>query len=277
MASQLRDEVNMHMRLRGFSPRTIESYTHAYEELARYYMRPLDTLNCDDVQKFLDDLVSVRKLEWSTINVYFSAYRLLYEKILGWDKRRFSIPRRGRSGKLPGVLSQEEVKQLIRTHANIKHQALLAMIYGSGLRVSEAVILRPVHIDRDRMMVLVVQGKGHKDRYTILSPVALDLLGKHWRLNGPADYLFFGRDRTRAMCSGTAQSVYYQALEKSGVRKVGGIHVLRHCFATHLMENGVDIYRIKRWMGHRALSTTARYMHVTREHMLKIKSPLDSL
>ena len=138
-------------------------------------------------------------------------------------------------------------------------------------------VLRLVHIERDRMMVRVEQGKGHKDRYTILSPVALELLEIHWRKNGPADYLFFGNDHSRPMCAGTAQAVYYQALEKSGVRKVGGIHVLRHCFATHLMENGVDIYRIKRWMGHRALSTTAGYMHVTREHLLKTKSPLDML
>ena len=277
MASQLRDKVNMHMRLRSFSPRTIESYTHTYEELARYYMRPLDTLSCEEIQQFLDNLVTARKLEWSTINVYFSAYRLIYEKILGWDKKRFSIPRRGRSGKRPGILSQDEVKKLIRVHKNVKHRALLAMIYGSGLRVSEAIVLRPVHIDRGRMMLRVEQGKGHKDRYTILSPVALELLETHWRKNGSADYLFYGRDRTKPMCVGTAQAVYYQALEKSGVRKVGGIHVLRHCFATHLMENGVDIYRIKRWMGHRALSTTAGYMHVTREHLLKTKSPLDML
>lgn len=277
MASELRDKVNLHMRLRGFSPRTVESYTHAYEELARYYMRPLDALSCNDVQSFLDNLVSVRKLEWSTINVYFSSYRLLYEKILEWDKKRFSIPRRGRSRKRPGILSQDEVKSVIRVLGNVKHRALLAMIYGSGLRVSEAVVLRPVHIERSRMMLRIEQGKGHKDRYTILSPVALELLETHWRKNRFTDYIFFGRDRTKPMCAGTAQAVYYQAIEKSGVRKVGGIHVLRHCFATHLMENGVDIYRIKRWMGHNALSTTARYMHVTREQMLKTRSPLDEL
>jgi len=277
MASQLREQVNMHMRLRGFSPRTIESYTHAYVELARHYMRPLDYLACCDIQSFLDFLISVRKLEWSTINVYFSAYRLLYEKILGWDKKRFSIPRRGRSGKRPGILSQDEVKELIRALINVKHRALLAMIYGSGLRVSEAVALRCVHIERSRMMLRVEQGKGHKDRYTILSPVALDLLESHWHKNKFSDYIFYGNDRTKPMSVGTAQAVYYQALEKSGVRKVGGIHVLRHCFATHLMENDVDIYHIKRWMGHRALSTTARYMHVTREHIKKTRSPLDDL
>jgi len=189
MASELREKVNLHMRLRGFSPRTVESYTHAYEELARYYMRPLDTLSCNDVQGFLDNLVTVRKLEWSTINVYFSSYRLLYEKILEWDEKRFSIPRRGRSRKRPGILSQDEVKSVIRALSNVKHRALLAMIYGSGLRVSEAVVLRPVHIERSRMMLRVEQGKRHKDRYTILSPVALELLETHWKLEGQLGYV----------------------------------------------------------------------------------------
>jgi len=211
MASELREKVNIHMRLRGFSPRTVESYTHAYEELARHYMRPLDTLDCGEVQRFLDNLISVRGLEWATVNVYFSAYRLLYEKILGREGKRFSIPRRGRSRKRPGILSQEEVKRVIRSLDNVKHRALLAMIYGSGLRVSEAVVLRPVHIERGRMMLRVEQGKGHKDRYTILSPVALELLEAHWRKNRFTGYIFYGRDRTKPMCAGTAQAVYSAA------------------------------------------------------------------
>jgi len=122
-----------------------------------------------------------------------------------------------------------------------------------------------------------VEGKGRKERYTTLAQEALDLLGEHWRANGPFDYFFYGRDRSKPMAVGTAQSIYYQALERSGVRKVGGIHVLRHCFATFLMEAGEDIYTIRRWMGHRALNTTGRYMHVRAEHMQKIKSPLSRL
>ena len=272
----LRESVELEMRLRGFSPCTHESYIHALEELARFYWRPLESLVCAEVQAFLDRLITVRKLAWSTINVYFSAYRFLYEQVLKRPAKEFSIPPRGRSGRRPGVLSPEEVARVLAAPRNLKHRALLAMTYGSGLRVSEVVKVQPRHIDRGRMM-LFVTGKGHKDRYTILSSKALDLLGEHWRTIGPFEYFFHGRDKSQPMAVGTAQAIYYQALKRSGVRHVGGIHVLRHCFATFLMEAGKDIYTIKKWMGHRALVTTGRYMHVRREHLRTIKSPLDTL
>lgn len=274
--SALRERVEREMRLRGFSPRTHQSYIHALEELARFYRRPLEALACDEVQGFLDHLISVRKLAWATINVYFSAFRFLYRQVLQWPSVRFSIPPRGRSGKRPGVLSPEEVSRILEAPRNIKHRALLSMTFGSGLRVSEVVNVQPRHIDRGRMMLLV-SGKGHKERYTILSQKALRLLENHWRANGPFDYFFFGRDPAAPMSTGTAQAVYYEALKRSGVRHVGGIHVLRHCFATFLMEAGRDIYTIKRWMGHTALVTTGRYMHVRAEHMRNTTSPLDDL
>jgi len=276
MASALREAVKLEMRLRGFSPRTHESYIHALVELARFYGRPLDTLQCRDVQAFLDHLITVRKLAWATINVYFSACRFLYEQVLKRPSRAFSIPRRGRSGKRPGVLNREEVKRLIAAPHNLKHRALLAMTYGSGLRVSEVVRVRIADLDRGRMMLRVEQGKGRKDRYTVLSRQALTLLGDLWHRDHPAEFFFTGQDGIRPICAGTAQSIYYAAVQRSGVRRVGGIHVLRHCFATHLMEAGVDIYTIKRWMDHRALGTTGRYMHVTAEHLARVKSPLDT-
>jgi len=151
------------------------------------------------------------------------------------------------------------------------------MTYGSGLRVSEVVRIKIADVDRGRMMLRVEQAKGHKDRYTVLSQGGLSLLEELWREYRPARYFFTGQDGKRPICVGTAQCVYYAALRCSGVRHVGGIHVLRHCFATHLMEAGVDIYTIKRWMGHTALVTTGRYMHVTAEHLAKVKSPLDTL
>lgn len=134
------------------------------------------------------------------------------------------------------------------------------------------------------MTVFIQGGKGHKDRYTVLSRRALELLEELWRRDRPAEFFFAGRlsagrhgDSVTPICPGTAQAVYYAAIERSGVRRVGGIHVLRHCFATHLMDAGVDIYLIKRWMGHRALATTGRYMHVTSEHLRSVRSPLDML
>ena len=150
------------------------------------------------------------------------------------------------------------------------------MTYGSGLRVSEVVRVKIADIDRGRMMLRVEQGKGHQDRYTILAHRALRLLEDLWRADRPTAFFFCGPDRHQPICAATAQSVYYRALVRSGVRRVGGIHVLRHCFATHAMEAGTDIYTIKRWLGHRALVTTGGYMHVTAEHRASVRSPLDA-
>ena len=271
----MREAVVRYMTLRGLAPKTKESYLHAIEELSRFYWRPVESLSCIEVQKFLEHLISERQREWSTVNVYFSAYRLLYEKVLKQPERQFSIPRRGRSGKRPGVLSRQEVDRLIAAPRQLKHRALLAMTYGAGLRASEAVKLKPRHIARDRGLVRVDQGKGRKDRYTLLADGALQLIEEHWRANGPFDYFFFGRDKSKPMCVGSAQYVYDQACKSGNVRRVGGIHVLRHCFATHLMEMHVPIELIQRFMGHRYAKTTAGYMHVTSEHLRTIRSPLD--
>jgi integrase/recombinase XerD len=275
--STLREAVLLQMRLRGFAGKTVEAYIHAMEQLARFYRKAPDVLTCMQVQVFLDEIITVRKLAWATVNVYFSAYRFLYEQVLKQPAHAFSIPPRGRSGTRPGVLSLAEVRRVLEAPRNLKHTALLAMTYGSGLRVSEVVRVRIADVDRGRMMLRVEQGKGHKDRYTVLSARALALLEDLWRRDRPAEFFFVGRDGRSPVCVGAAQAVYYDALKRSGVRHVGGIHVLRHCFATHLMEAGTDIYTIKRWLGHTALITTGRYMHVTAEHLAGVKSPLDTL
>lgn len=272
--SALREAVELRMRLRGFSPRTHESYLYALEQLWAFHRRPLEQLSCQDVQRFLDEIITVRKLAWATVNVYFSACRFLYEQVLRRSARQFSIPPRGRSRTRPGVLSVEETRRLIETPRNVKHRALLSLVYGSGLRVSEVVLVQPVDVDRGRMM-LKVTGKGHKQRYTILARHSLRLLEEHWRANRPTSYFFFGRDKSQPMSVGTAQAIYYQALKRSGVRNLGGIHTLRHCFASHVIHNGYDIFALKRWLGHSALATTGRYMHVV-PGAPAVVSPLDA-
>lgn len=276
---ELRDKFTTYMTLRGFSPRTHESYMHAMEELVRFYRVSPDRLSNEQIQRFLNHIITERKLEWSTVNVYFSTYRRFYYRVLKWDQIRFSIPPRGRSKKRPAVLSREKVRAIIDAPSNIKHRAVLYMVYGSGLRVSELCRLQPHHIESDpeRMVVRVEQGKGRKDRYTLLSRKALNLLKDYWRACRPGPWLFFGLDKSRPMSVGTAQQIYYQACRKAGVEHACGIHTLRHCFATHLMDAGAPIYALKRWLGHSALSTTAGYCHLTREQWQKIRSPLDTL
>jgi site-specific recombinase XerD len=161
--SPLQESVLLEMRLRGFSPCTHESYIYALKQLCRFYMRPLETLSCHEVQRFLDDIITVRKLAWATVNVYFSACRFLYEQVLRRAPHEFSIPPRGRSRTRPGVFSPEETMRLIETPRNVKHRALLSLVYGSGLRVSEVVLVQPVDVDRGRMM-LKVTGNPKKEK-----------------------------------------------------------------------------------------------------------------
>ena len=175
------------------------------------------------------------------------------------------------------LLSQKEVARLLQAPVNLKHRALLTIVYSSGLRVSEAVSLRPRHIESDRMMLRVEQGKGRKDRYTVLSQNCLELLREYWRKYQPGEWLFFGRDKKQPMAIGTAQRVYYQAKEKAQITKGRGIHTLRHCFASHSLDAGTEMYVIKRWMGHSSMRTTYKYIHLSPDYLSKVTSPLDLL
>lgn len=175
------------------------------------------------------------------------------------------------------LLSREEASRIINAPVSLKHRALLTTVYGSGLRVSEVVRLRPAHIESSRMMIRIEQAKGAKDRYTVLSKKGLELLRQYWREYLPGEWLFFGKDKKLPMSVGTAQRIYYQAKAKTGITKGRGIHTLRHCFATHLLDQGVDLFIIKRWLGHNAIKTTCRYLHTSPEQFLRIQSPLDLL
>jgi len=274
--TQLRKQFERHLTLGRFSPKTHEAYIGAVKGLAGYYNKSPDNLSDEQIQDYFVYLIKDRKYAWSSCNVAFCGIKMFYEKILDRDTTSV-IPPRPRQKQLPIVLSQKEVWKLINSCKNLKHRTLLLCAYSAGLRVSEIVALQPVHIERDRMMIRVDQGKGRKDRYTILSQYFLSELETYWREYKPDQYLFFGVDKAKPMAIGTAQQIYYQAKKKAGITRGRGIHTLRHCFATHLMEQGVQIYVIKKMMGHVALSTTAGYTHVSSEFISTIQSPLDML
>lgn len=275
----LGEQFRRHMRLRGFAERTQDSYEYAMADLAKAYGMPLDKLTNEQIQAHLDRLIRERHICWNTINVRFSAYRCFYGGMLQRSGSEFSLPPRGRSQRRPVVLSRDTVRRILAAVQNLKHRALLTTVYGSGLRVSELVHLKPHHIESapDRMMVRVEDGKGGKDRYTILSQVGLELLRQYWREYRPTEWLFYGRDKSRPMVHNTAQNVYYQACQTAGVENAHGIHSLRHAFATHLLEQGTDLLIIKRCLGHSSLSTTALYCHLTSERLRKVRSPADTL
>ncbi len=275
MATELRQRFRDYMTLRNLAPKTHEAYINSVAQLAKYYNRSPDKLSNDEIQKYLLHLIRERKLAWSSVNVQFSAFRCFYKKVLKWDETKFHIPRRPRSKQLPVVMPLEDVLKIIDSTSNLKHRTILMTTYTAGLRVSEVVKLEPKHIESKRMLIRVDQGKGRKDRYTILSQKALDTLKSYWLCYRPEKWLFFGNDKGKAISNATAQKVYYRAKEASGVTKGLGIHTLRHCFATHHLENGTDIYTIKEMMGHKSLETTLKYLHIAGNKISEAKSPMD--
>ena len=276
--SILRKHFNDYMVLRGLAPNTQEAYILAVLGLARYYNQSPAKLSNDQIQDYLLYLIKDRCLAWSSLNVAFSAIRCFYTQILKWDDTRFHIPTRSRQKKRPRILSIQETCRLLSRVTNPKHRALLMTVYGAGLRVSEVVRLKPDHIESDRMLIRVEQAKGRVDRYTILQERLLDELRIYWRVYHPGrEWLFPGRDRNQPMSIDTAQKIYNQARDKAGITRGRGIHTLRHCFATHMLEAGEDIDTIQRWMGHKSIVTTSGYLHVCKPRQKTAKSPLDEL
>lgn len=271
------DGFNKFLIIQRVAPTTKEAYLRSVKDLSSFHNQPAADLTNDQIQDFLHYNIQEKQLSWSSCNILFCGLKKYYHVFLNRSDKDFTIPPRPRVKQLPMLLSREDVARILTVKSNIKHRALLTTVYGSGLRASEAVKLRPEHIESDRMMIRVEQGKGRKDRYTVLSQTCLDLLREYWRTCQPGKWLFFGRDRTKPMSIGTAQQIYYQAKEKAGVTKGRGIHTLRHCFASHLLEDGAELYVIKRWLGHTAIKTTCTYLHLSPDYLAKITSPLDLL
>ncbi len=211
----------------------------------------------------------------SSINQHYSALKFLYEITLGLAWETTQIPRTKRPKKLPIILSMEEVRQVLACVRTLKHRSVLTTIYSGGLRLQEALALRVADIDSERMLIRVRQGKGQKERYTLLSQVALQLLRQYWSYERPSDWLFPGRPSDRPLSPSSIQRVMQRAVQEAGISKPAHVHTLRHCFATHLLESGVDLYHIQKMMGHGHASTTAIYLHVTRRGLSELVSPMD--
>lgn len=256
--------------LRGMALRTQESYIDAVSRLARYYRRSPELLSAEEVRQYLLHLVRERQLARSSVNQYGSAFRFLYGTVLGLDGHAFQIPLAPALQRLPQLLSRAEIAALLSHAHDPRTHALLCCAYGLGLRVSELCALRVEHIDSatDRMCVHVVQGKGGRDRYVPLSEDLLALLRRHWRSHRPRQWLFGPRDgEPRPPHIQYAQRGYCRARDAAGIKKTGGIHTLRHCYATHLLEAGVDLYSLQQWLGHNHVGTTTRYLHLAQPGM----------
>jgi len=253
--------------LRGMALRTQESYIDAVARLARHYGRSPEALTADEVQGHLLHLLRDRHLSRSTVNQYGCAYRFFYGTVLGLDGSTFQVPLAPAPQRLPEILSRDELARLFAAACHLKSRTFLMLAYGTGLRLSELCHLRVCDIDShaDRMCIRVEQGKGGKDRYVPMAQEVLELLRTWWRSAHPAPWLFGAlRDVSRPTDTTSAQRWYYLARDAAGITKRGGIHSLRHAYATHMLEAGYDLYSLQQWLGHRHVSTTTRYLHLTR-------------
>jgi site-specific recombinase XerD len=265
------------MLVRGFSVRTRESYLAAVRGLAKYYRRSPDQLNAAQVQDYLAYLMEERKLAWSSCNVAVSGLRFFYRHTLKREESQFRIPLSRKRQQLPEVPTRDEIERLFANTPHIRERVIFMLAYGAGLRVSEIANLQVADIDSAQKCIRVRSGKGGKDRFTLLSDRLLDELRAYWRIYRPRTCLFPGRGGKRPMDVCVIQRAWVKAKQRAGITKTCGIHGLRHAFATHLLEAGTDLPTIKRLMGHGAIGTTMRYLHMTKDRFLCTASPLDLL
>jgi site-specific recombinase XerD len=274
----LLETVRRELRLRNYSPKTIKAYSSCLRSFVRHFARrhPRE-LSEQDIRGYLLHLLEAESLSPATVNQVFNALRFLYVELYRRPFMVGSIPRPEKEKRLPVVLSQEEVKGIFDAVRNPKHRLVLMVTYSAGLRVGEAVKLRPEDIDSTRNLIHVRGGKGKKDRYTILSPVIIEELRAYWKCYRPGGWLFEGQKAGRHYTVRSAESVFDSAVEKAGIRKSVSIHSLRHAFATHLLEAGVDLRYIQELLGHSSSKTTEIYTHVSRKNIGCIRSPIDQI
>jgi integrase/recombinase XerD len=277
--SELRERMSNAMCLRGMAARTQEAYIGALVELAKYSHRSPADLRVEEVQAYLLHLIRDKKLAYASVNQASCAFRFLYRRVLGRPEAGLDIPMAKVPKRLPQILSREEVARLIDSARTLRGRTLLMTTYAAGLRVSEVCALQVGDIESaaDRMCLKVRQGKGGKDRYTLLSPRLLAALRAYWRDTRPRLWWFPNRAGTDPIEIQTAQRIDYAARHAAGIAPEGGIHGLRHAFATHLLEAGVDLYRIGRLLGQGPLSTTSRDLHLARSKLTGNPSPLELL
>ncbi|MCD6274789.1 MAG: site-specific integrase, partial [Candidatus Aenigmarchaeota archaeon] len=262
--------------VRKYSPKTIKSYIHYNKDFLGYVRKKPNEITNEDVKDYLFYLVEEKEVSASTLNTVINALKFYYGEVL---KRGFvyELKRPKKDKKLPVVLNQEEISKILSSITNIKHRLILMLIYSAGLRVSEVVKLKPGDIDDERKLIHIKGGKGRKDRYTMLSEVATEMIRRYLKEYGQSIWLFSSQDKEKHITTRTVEKIFSNACKKANIKKNATVHSLRHSFATHLLERGTDLRYIQELLGHKSSKTTEIYTHVSNKDIGKIKSPLDSL
>jgi integrase/recombinase XerD len=266
------------MEIRNLAPLTQKSYIEQVARFARHFDRSPEYLGPDEIRLWLLHLIRDNHLAASSMSVAVAALRFCYTVTLGraWTVET-DIPTSRQPAKLPTVLSPEEVATFLDAVKSTKQRVILTVCYAAGLRVSEAVHLKPGAIDSQRMVIRVEAGKGRKDRYVMLSPRLLDILRAYWKTTHPKEWLFPGGQPGQPITRSAVELVCAQALERSAIAKPVTPHSLRHAFAVHLLEAGADLRTIQLLLGHRSLSTTSKYLRIATSKVCATASPLDAL
>ena len=276
----LRQQMTDDLVLRGRSANTQTAYLRAVTRLAAFYGRSPDRISEREIQAYLLHLYREKGLSHSTCNVAVSGLRFFYHVTLRRHSTSFVIPAAREPSKLPEILTREELTRLFSLTRRPKHRTLLLTAYAAGLRVSEVVALQVRDLDGERGVIRVRQGKGARDRMTLLSPRLLAALREYWRHERPGLWLFPSRHPRGHLCAGAAKHLFFNAKRRAGIEKSGGLHTLRHTFATHLLEAGVGLHTLQRLLGHKSLRSTAHYLHLARpveEAAKTVPEPLDFL
>ena len=267
--------VENELTLRRYSPKTHEAYLGHLRRFLDHFGRATETLTGGELKAYFLDLVH-NGISHSYQNQAISAVKFLYRHVLKRPEILTDLPRPVRKKKsLPAVLSRGEVRRLFQAVDNLKHRAILLVIYAGGLRVSEAARLKVSDVDGERKQVFVRSGKGDKDRYTVIGEAALEALREYWRVYRPHDWLFPGARPDKYISPRAIEKAFRRARDEAGIRKDATVHTLRHSFATHLLEDGVDVRYIQELLGHEDVRTTQRYTHVS--DPARVRSPLDEL
>jgi site-specific recombinase XerD len=275
--SPLRQRMIDDMTVRNFAPNTIACYLKQVSYFAQHFGKSPDRLGLEEIRSYQIYLAKERKVGISSRTVAVSALRFLYHVTLKQDRIIEMIPFPKQEYRLPVILSPEEVLRLLQAAPSFSHQVIFSTLYGTGLRVSEALHLRVPDLDSQRMMIRIEQGKGHRDRYVPLSPKLLEVLRTYWRKQRPQPWLFPGQFPNQPLRREAVRDAIARTSERAGLKKQISPHSLRHAYAVHLLEAGTDLRKIQLLLGQRSLSTTARYLRLATTAVCATTSPLDLL
>jgi integrase/recombinase XerD len=273
----LRQRMLEDLRIRNYAPTTVACYIRSVAEFAQYFNKPPDQLGPEEIRAWQLFLLNEKRVKLSTYIQSVCALRFFYQNTLHRRIEIDRIPLPRYEKKLPVILSKAEVKTLLEAPKNLKHRAMLATMYGAGLRVSEVANLKVCDLDRERHVIWVRGGKGHKDRQVMLAEPLRDLLAAYWRWKRPTNWLFPGRNTDCPIATVSVFRACTKAAREAGISKPIHPHSLRHAFATHLLDEGVNLLVIQALLGHAHLKTTARYLHLSDSAVRSTKSPLEML